>query len=221
MAFLLLSACSPSKNQSEIPIELVEAVRIQAGNPVEGKLVYQSCVVCHGENAEGIQALQAPALVNTDKLYLYRQLMNFRKGIRGYSEQDTLGKQMAIMAKALNDSLAVSNVVAYIKTLQEVSVAATLGGDIRKGERAYESICGSCHGPGAKGNALMNAPRLNGLNDWYLKRQIRHFKSSIRGAHPTDKFGAQMIPMANMLTDEQAIHDVLAYIQSTALPAAK
>ena len=186
-----------------------------AGSAQEGILLFGTCKTCHGETGQGNAKLKAPALVNIDGWYLYRQLMNFRKGIRGYLPADTLGMQMAAMANTLQDSLAVSHVVAYIETLPETSASITLTGDIKKGERAYQSICGSCHGPQGKGNTAMNAPRLNGLDDWYLKRQISKFRNSLRGAHPQDKFGAQMVPMVALLKDDQAINDVIAYIRSS------
>jgi cytochrome c oxidase subunit 2 len=192
-----------------------------AGNPVEGLAIYATCKTCHGDAAEGIEKLHAPALANADDWYLYRQLTNFRKGIRGYVEQDTAGLQMAAIAKTLRDSVAIADVVAYIETMPEIPLASIIKGDIGKGERAYQSICGSCHGPGAKGNKKMNAPRLNGLDDWYIKQQISKFRTSVRGGHNNDKFGAQMVPMMALLADEHAVDDVIAYIRSTNQPAAK
>jgi cytochrome c oxidase subunit 2 len=61
----------------------------------------------------------------------------------------------------------------------------------------------------------MNAPRLNGLEEWYLKRQIKNFQDSVRGSHPDDKLGAQMMAMAALLKNDEALNDVVAYIQST------
>jgi cytochrome c oxidase subunit 2 len=122
---------------------------------------------------------------------------------------------MAAMAKTLKDSIAASDVIAYIKIMPGVSIAPVQIGDKKKGENSYQSICGSCHGPNAKGNEKLNAPRLSGLNDWYLKEQLRKFKHSIRGAHPDDKLGAQMISMVAMLPDDQSVNDVIAYILST------
>lgn len=188
----------------ELPVGLVD----------EGKFLFATCKTCHGNSGEGNPDLKAPALVNLDAPYLYRQLMNFRKGIRGYLPADTLGTQMAAIATTLKDSLAVSNVVAYIETLPDITPSTTITGDIQKGERTYQSICGSCHGPHGKGNAAMHAPRLNGLDDWYLKKQINNFKASLRGAHARDELGAQMIPMAQLLKEDQAVHDVIAYIRS-------
>jgi cytochrome c oxidase subunit 2 len=52
------------------------------------------------------------------------------------------------------------------------------------------------------------------MTDWYLARQLQNFKDGIRGAHPTDYYGYQMGLMANVLQDEQAIKDLVAYINT-------
>ena len=189
----------------------------QKGNIEKGKALYRTCSTCHGERGEGNARLHSPALANLDSWYAYRQLKNFKKGIRGYLPQDSTGVQMATMAQALKDTTAMLDLIAYIETLADVKLVTTAAGDIKKGERTYQTLCGSCHGPGAKGNELMHAPRLNGLEPWYLKSQINKFKTSLRGAHPDDVYGAPMIPMMALLKDEQAIDDVIAYIQSAAL----
>jgi len=218
--FLVLAMWSCSSKEEKQPIASRPVVaQLPVGNPEAGKVAFATCQTCHGDVGQGNLQMHAPALVNSDGWYLYRQLMNFHKGIRGYLPEDTLGVQMAAMAKTLKDSMAVADVVAYIKTLPPVTLPAIITGDIKKGERAYQSICGSCHGPGAVGNEAMNAPRLNGVDDWYLKQQIIKFKKSIRGAHAADTYGAQMIPMVASLTDEQ-VHDVIAYIRSTSPQAA-
>ena len=51
-----------------------------------------------------------------------------------------------------------------------------------------------------------------------MTRQLKNFKAGIRGAHPDDTFGAQMRPMAMVLTGDQDIEDVVAYISSLPLP---
>jgi len=211
---LILASCSSKNDQKGIQQNLPVA-QLPAGDPEKGKILYTTCKTCHGDAAQGNSQFGAPALANSDSWYLYRQLMNFHKGIRGYLQTDTLGMQMAAMAKTLKDSIAIHHVVAYIKSMPGVELPTLINGDVKKGERTYQSICGSCHGPGAKGNEKMNAPRLNGLDDWYLTRQISQFRNSKRGAHPADKFGAQMVPMVSLLADEQAVNDVIAYIRST------
>ena len=206
-------ACTSKRNQA--PATDISAHEPQRGNIERGKALYRTCSTCHGDSGEGKAQLHAPTLANLDPWYAFRQLKNFKKGIRGYLSQDSTGVQMATMAQSLKDTTEMMDVVAYIETLADVKVITAATGDIKKGERTYQTLCGSCHGPGAKGNELMHAPRLNGLEPWYIKSQITKFKTSLRGAHPEDAFGAPMVPMMALLKDEQAIDDVIAYIQST------
>jgi cytochrome c oxidase subunit 2 len=52
------------------------------------------------------------------------------------------------------------------------------------------------------------------MSDWYLVTQLKNFKQGIRGAHPKDLYGPQMASMAAMLGDDQAMNDLVAYINS-------
>lgn len=76
-----------------------------------------SCGACHGGKAEGIAALNAPALYQ-DSAYLKRQLELFRSGKRGFDKTDKPGRQMARMANTLQEDADIDAVVAYISTLQ-------------------------------------------------------------------------------------------------------
>ena len=72
----------------------------------------------------------------------------------------------------------------------------------------------ACHGDKGQGNKDLKAPRLTVLNDWYMHAQIVKFRTKLRGSHPKDVTGMVMRPMALTLADEQAIHDVIAYIKT-------
>jgi cytochrome c oxidase subunit II len=210
---LCVASCTSKTNQSPAEISVSAS---QKGNIEKGKVLYRTCSACHGGAAEGNARLHAPALTNLDSWYAYRQLKNFKKGIRGYLSQDSTGVQMATIAQSLKDTTEMQDLISYIESLADVKpVATAVSGNIKKGERTYQTVCGSCHGPGAKGNELMHAPRLNGLESWYIKSQMAKFKMSLRGAHADDIYGAPMIPMMTLLKDEQAIDDVIAYIEST------
>ncbi|QSX38899.1 c-type cytochrome [Shewanella sedimentimangrovi] len=182
---------------------------------VAGKGLYQSCSACHGQAGEGNVALDAPALAGQGAWYLERQLQYFQQGIRGAHKDDIQGQQMAAMARMLANNEAIRQISAYIATLSPKS--ATASGDVRKGKALYHN-CSFCHGEAGEGNYNQNAPRLAGQHDWYLRRQLEHFKQGIRGAHQQDLFGKQMIMMSRLLQSPQAIDDVVAYI--TALPGA-
>ncbi|MFK7955018.1 MAG: cytochrome c [Lysobacterales bacterium] len=94
-----------------------------------------------------------------------------------------------------------------------LSSNAMAEGDAEKGKALF-ATCVACHGADAKGQEVLNAPNLTGLQEWYFVRQISNFKAGIRGSDPKDIYGAQMRPMSMTLADDQAAKDVHAYIQT-------
>ena len=88
---------------------------------------------------------------------------------------------------------------------------AKVPGDADAGKPLY-AVCGACHGAQGEGNVAMNAPKLSGQGDWYLKRQLISFKHGARGTHERDLYGKQMAPMAATLADDVAINNVVSYI---------
>jgi len=98
-------------------------------------------------------------------------------------------------------------------------VSATSSGDAALGQAQY-AVCAACHGAQGEGNRELNAPKLSGQASWYLARQLRAFKSGIRGGpEDTNPYSKQMAPMAMTLPDDAAIRNVSAYIAS--LPDAR
>ncbi|MDJ0838238.1 MAG: c-type cytochrome [Acidobacteriota bacterium] len=83
--------------------------------------------------------------------------------------------------------------------------------DLANGKAKY-AVCLACHMDKGQGNKALNSPAIAGQEDWYLERQIKYFKEGLRGKHPKDVFGAQMVPMMMTLTTEKDIKDVAAYI---------
>lgn len=176
---------------------------------------YQSCIACHGVEGRGNLALNAPALAGQDEAYLARQLSHFKAGIRGSEAGDTLGQQMKAMAMPLSDE-DIAVVSAYLSGLAK-PVPDALAGDLKNGQKLYQGNCGACHGAKAEGNPALNAPGLAWLDAPYLKRQYRNFGERLRGAHPDDKYGRQMLLMSKSLSREQELEAVIAYMHSLAL----
>jgi cytochrome c553 len=90
---------------------------ISANAEAGGKTYSTVCTACHGEDGSGNEALGAASLNYLSEMYMARQLMYFRDGIRGAHSEDTRGQQMAAMAKTLADDQAIADVVAYIAGL--------------------------------------------------------------------------------------------------------
>ena len=184
-----------------------------AGNATVGAAQYAVCAACHGQQGEGLVALNAPKIAGQEPWYLRKQLGNYQDGIRGAHEDDTYGRQMAPMAATLANEQIMENVIAHIQTFPDEPAPATITGDARAGQKTY-AYCAYCHGANAEGLQTMNAPRMAGMTDWYLKRQLVNFREGIRGQHPQDFYGKQMSFMGRTLTSEEMIDDVIAYINS-------
>jgi cytochrome c oxidase subunit 2 len=187
------------------------------GDAAAGAASYAVCAACHGQQAEGNAALNAPKLSGQDPRYLKNQLKKYKAGIRGTHEADVFGRQMQPMAATLVNDAMIDNVLAYIGTLPDNPTPTTVSGDIAHGAKLYAD-CANCHGADGQG-IRMNAPRLTGISDWYLLNQLSNFKEGIRGEKhknqpEPDLHGKQMAFMARMLQDEQAMQDVIAYINT-------
>ena len=190
-----------------------ETLNRKAGDATLGKAQYAVCAACHGQNGEGLQALNAPKISGQSEWYLRNQIRAYQSGFRGVHEDDTYGAQMAPMANTLATDESVSNVIAHIQTFPDEPAPKTVQGDVANGERLYR-VCAYCHGANAAGVQATNAPRMAGMTDWYLVRQMQNFRDGVRGSHPNDFYGMQMGFMGRTMQDDQAINDLIAYINT-------
>ena len=59
-------------------------------------------------------------------------------------------------------------------------------GDVGVAAAMDDRYCTTCHGVEGIGNIAIEAPRLAGMEAWYLKRQLENFRAGIRGKHGED-----------------------------------
>lgn len=76
-----------------------------------------------------------------------------------------------------------------------------------------DKYCTTCHGTDGRGNEGIQAPRLAGMEPWYLRRQLENFRAGIRGTHPEDIEGIAMRPMAVKLSDD-SIDEIIDWVGS-------
>ena len=169
------------------------------------------CLSCHGAQGIGQEALQAPALTSLDSVYIARQLRHFRDGVRGAHPEDTHGSIMAASSAGLSDA-SIADLAGYIDALPNVLPAATIKGDVAQGEDYHLNLCSACHGSNALGNVALEAPALAGLNDWYVLSQYEKFRGGLRGAHPEDRWGVQMVRLAPAINDTDILESIAAYL---------
>jgi cytochrome c553 len=75
------------------------------------------------------------------------------------------------------------------------------------------SFCTTCHGTDGNGNPAIRAPKIAGIEPWYLKRQFEHFRGGLRGTHDSDIPGMEMRPVAEQM-DDATIETVAAYVRT-------
>ena len=191
------------------------ANKVQAGSSYAGNItyIYGHCGECHGNNGLGSQNNTAPKIAGMEEWYIIEQLKKFRQGIRGANSDDLNGKIMAPLSKMLNGDKAIEDLAAHLSQLKGKTEHELTGNTIT-GERLYEKLCVSCHGEQGQGNLIFKAPKLTGMNDWYIYGQLRKFKSNVRGTHPQDIGVAQMRAIAKTIPTKQAMKDISVYIST-------
>lgn len=168
------------------------------------------CTVCHGSQLKGNPNIGAPRLSGLSKAYVERQLLNFKQGKRGVHSADDRGGEMRPMVSNLSDS-EIANIATWVANTNSSKPIPTLQADASAG-RALYTTCAACHGASGEGNDLLGAPKLTGLNDWYLATQLNHFRLNIRGNESTDMYGQQMKAASKVIRSEQDAANLAAYI---------
>jgi cytochrome c553 len=178
-----------------------------------GQEVFETCVPCHNSDGSGNPVVGAPNIAGMKEWYVERELDKFRAGVRGMQFNDVEGMRMRPMALSLTTEEDVKAVAHYVETLPAVPHATSLPGDPKAGATLY-ATCAACHGDTGAGNQDLGAPRIAGVDDWYLATELRKFRSGVRGTNPKDREGRLMRPMARALPDEDAIRNVVAYAET-------
>jgi cytochrome c553 len=181
--------------------------RASAGND------FDYCLLCHGANANGNVGIRAPKLSGMEPWYLTRQLENFAAGSRGVSADDGSGHEMGPVGMRLKTEGSLDAAVQFIGKLESKRPLPTVTGDVKHGKQLYQN-CVSCHGAKGEGNASLQSPALASRSDWYLVTQLANFRKGARGVDERDTYGAQMRAIVSTLPDDQAITDVVAYINT-------
>jgi cytochrome c oxidase subunit 2 len=181
------------------------------GTGRRGNLYVGACSPCHAPGGEGYQSEYSPKISGQEDWYLGRQLENFRNDLRGADDSERWARQMNFHIKDFSPAQ-LESFVEYIGSLDDTPAETTVVGDTIRGQQLYTQTCLVCHGDDGMGNSVLNSPRLAGMSDWYMVSQLKKFRTGLRGDHPDDVFGSQMVPSAKALPDEQALFDVVAYI---------
>lgn len=177
---------------------------------------YVFCTVCHGVQLMGNAVLKAPRLSGFEPWYVEQQLELYTDGYRGTNDGDIMGYEMQPMAAVLTDQQ-IREAAQFVSETRSPLPANTIEGDAQHGEALYRS-CATCHSADGTGNEALGAPNLTIPDDWYLVTQLQNYKSGARGNNRGDANGRIMRAAMQPLTDDQAILDVVTYINTLRQP---
>lgn len=176
---------------------------------IDGAPLYEKyCALCHGKDAKGYVADNAPSLVS-EKFLESASDAFIARGIR----MGRPGTAMAAYAKRLGGPLEEPEIRAIVKFLRAKGPTAKplphvrATGDAKRGARSYAKHCASCHGTETqrgKAPVLFNPEFLSAATPAFLRYAIEN------GRPPTE-----MLPFAKVLS-ETDIGDVVTFLHSKA-----
>jgi cytochrome c oxidase cbb3-type subunit 3/ubiquinol-cytochrome c reductase cytochrome c subunit len=215
LGLFLVVACSkgsakPQDNTTR-PRDATAVTADADPSKLEGAAVYQMlCANCHGADAKGYKADNAPSLVNktflesaTDE-FLHKSIATGRPGtsMAGYAKE--LGGPL--------DAASIDRVVSFLRAqgplAKPLGTAATMG-DAKRGADIYKRECHKCHGDQTtRFNAvhLANANFLAVASDAF----IRYATVQGRPGTPMESFQAKL--------SAQDIDDVVAFVRTLGKP---
>jgi len=82
---------------------------------------------------------------------------------------------------------------------------------VARADNAFD-YCLLCHGANANGNFAIRAPKLSGMEPWYLARQLENFAIGVRGSPPGDVSGHEMRPVGLRLRESGEIEAAVKFI---------
>ena len=178
------------------------AIRFGGGDLEQGKHKSKSelCLECHANtDSAGNTGVGVPQLAGQYGGYLFKQLRNFKSGERKHPVMNTMVEQ-------LNDE-DLQNIATYFaqqpvmkgKGINTNAIAQSLfiRGDLKRNIMS----CKSCHGADGKGSHSANDinPVIAGQNQFYLREQLRNWRSAARTNSPSQVMNV----IAKSLTDTE------------------
>jgi len=102
-----------------------------------------------------------------------------------------------------------------LRFVRSVAALAAAFASLSVGAEALDlSYCITCHGANGNGNPAIRAPKIAGMEPWYLKRQLDAFAAGTRGVHPADDSGHEMQPVGLRLKDAGITDKAIQFVGS-------
>jgi len=117
-------ALALSDKEREQALKFIGAVTPQSAKPSllgdrsHGQQLFSSCSACHGDMAQGNEALKAPPLAGQNDWYLVSQLKAYQANHRGYAKEDSNGNMMRSSVSLLGNEQDILDVASYLTSIE-------------------------------------------------------------------------------------------------------
>lgn len=210
-AALVLAASSGAGGPSSPVAWTVETVKtVRAGDAAKGKKLHEDCAQCHGD-AGNTDIPDVPDLGGQDRLYLYKQILDYKAGTRASSIMNEAVKSLSEKDAADLAAFYASQKPFRATAPQQASSAAAIRlATVGDGVRLIPA-CDSCHfDRGAKNPGYYGMPVLQDQKFQDLTVQMIAFRS---GERANDVYRV-MRGVSKALTDDE-IAALAAYYSGT------
>lgn len=186
-----------------------------------GEEVYEVCAGCHGPFGQGGGGGVYPRLAGMDEEYLADQLEAFKSRKREnipmlpYATERELPEEDIEDVSAYLSSIKLATkmpqnekIIDGLERLNQAKLVLMIPrekGDLKKGEKFYQSACVKCHGKKGEGND--RGPLLAGQHIKYVATQIEHYINKQRRHVQTEKLF--ITPGSQLLQDLYAYLSIL------------
>lgn len=98
-----------------------------------------------------------------------------------------------------------------ILILASLTLLSALASPTTSASKEDFSYCLTCHGAQGNGNPAIQAPKIAGMEPWYVRKQLEQFRAGVRGTSPLDHTGQEMRPIAAALAEPAEIDGAVRY----------
>ena len=178
-----------------------------------GQVIYETCVPCHGAQAQGRENVEAPPLAGLPAWYVVTQLEKFADGGRGAHPDHPAGLRMRPIGRSLEGDTERQAVAQWVANLPPAPHTPTENGDEALGAQLF-TACAACHGNGREGIQSMGAPGLVGMAPWAINSALDAFARGHRGGAQDDPRAQGMRAMSATVSTQLNRQAVNAYLAS-------
>ena len=157
--------------EKKYPEEFLQAIELQP-DLENGKLLYRTCVTCHGPEGWGTFSGSYPQIAGQLRSVVIKQLADFRAGNRDNPIMRAFSSQ-----RALGGPQDIADVAGYIANMpMTTNVDKGPSHTPADGEAIYKDKCAKCHGENGEGDTKDHGPALYAQHFSYLTRQFNSIR---------------------------------------------